>query len=140
MSINTISKKIRATMKKVYFSDDITLPSDEISSLTTEIKNIVTDNEFILIMNYKSCRNNIDLIKARQRKNDEKKKRQAIRDAKKQQRIEDDIYFNEVINSIIREDEIIKEQMIKQQSINDLFYENFIKRNELLNEVLSFNV
>lgn len=75
-----INKETRKNLKKVYFSDDITLPSCEIKSLTQEIKHEVNEDEYLEIMQYKNSHNNQDLIKATERR---KRRRQKKRNRKR---------------------------------------------------------
>ena len=62
------NKNKRKITKKVYFSDDETLPTSEITSLTYKIDHKVTNEEYIEIINYKNCFKNEDYINARKRK------------------------------------------------------------------------
>lgn len=63
-----INRETRKKLKKVYFSDDITLPSCEIKSLTQEIKHELNEDEYLEIIQYKNCYNNQDFMKALKRR------------------------------------------------------------------------
>jgi hypothetical protein len=78
-----INKKTRQIKRGVYFADDISLPSDERSSLTTKKEHIVDNIEYLEIINYKSCYKNVDYINARKRKKVESKLRKKRREQQK---------------------------------------------------------
>ena len=69
--------------KRVYFADDITLPSSEISPIATYLSHIVTNEEYKEIITYKDCYNNDDFLDAMRRRCEEsreKKRRKRERD------------------------------------------------------------
>ena len=70
-----INRETRKKMRKVYFSDDITLPSSEMKSLTQEIKHEVNEDEYLEIIQYKNCYNNQDLMKGLERRKKRRQKR-----------------------------------------------------------------
>ena len=92
-----ISKKNRTKSRKVYFSDDITLPSNEICSLTDKKTHIVNKKEYKEIINYKSCYNNVDYVNARKRKKVESKLRKIRREQERIEKIEK-MLFGEVLS------------------------------------------
>ncbi len=69
-----INRETRKKLKKVYFSDDMTLPSCEIKSLIQEIKHKVNEDEYLEIIQYKNCYNNQDYLNALKRKKRRRKK------------------------------------------------------------------
>jgi hypothetical protein len=75
------NKNTRKIKRKVYFSDDETLPTCEITSLTYEIKHEVTVEEYTEIINYKDCYKNEDFLNGMRRRCEEqrKKKRNKIK-------------------------------------------------------------
>ena len=79
-----IPKKQR---KRVYFADDVTLPSSEVSSLVTlTVEHQVSEEEYVEIISYKDCYKNEDFLDGMRRRCEEQK-------AKKEETIE---YWNKV--------------------------------------------
>lgn len=70
-----INRETRKKMRKVYFSDDITLPSSEMKSLTQEIKHEVNEDEYLEIIQYKNCYTNQDFMKGLERRKKRRHKR-----------------------------------------------------------------
>lgn len=70
-----INRETRKKMRKVYFSDDITLPSSEMKSLTQEIKHEVNEDEYLEIIKYKNCYTNQDFMKGLERRKKRRHKR-----------------------------------------------------------------
>lgn len=67
------NKKMRKKQRKVYFPDDETLPTCEITSLTYKIKHEVTAEEYMEIIKYKNCYNNEDFLNAKKRRRKQRK-------------------------------------------------------------------
>jgi len=69
-----IPKKQR---KRVFFADDITLPSSEIAPLVSQtIEHIVSEEEYVEIISYKDCYKNEDFLDGMRRRCEEQKKKQ----------------------------------------------------------------
>ena len=68
------NKKTRKITKRVYFSDDKTLPTCEVTSLTYEINHKVTVEEYTEIIKYKDCYSNEDFLNGIRRRCDEQRK------------------------------------------------------------------
>lgn len=81
------NKNTRKITKKVYFSDDETLPTCEITSLTYEIKHEVTVEEYTEIIKYKDCYSNEDFLNGMRRRCEERRIKQILK-IKKQRRDE----------------------------------------------------
>jgi len=77
------NKNTRKIKRKVYFSDDETLPTCEITSLTYEIKHEVTVEEYTEIINYKDCYKNEDFLNGMRRRCEEQRIKQRLKIKKK---------------------------------------------------------
>ena len=79
------NKNTRKITRKVYFSDDETLPTCEITSLTYEIKHEVTISEYTEIIKYKDCYSNEDFLNGIRRRCEEQRLKKRLK-IKKQRR------------------------------------------------------
>ena len=77
------NKNTRKIQRKVYFSDDETLPTCEITSLTYEIKHEVTVDEYTAIINYKDVYKNEDFLNGMRRRCEEQRIKQRLKIKKK---------------------------------------------------------
>jgi len=69
-----ISKKQRKQIKKVFFADDESLPSSEKSSLVTDtFTQILSEEEYKALQEYRYCYNNVDLLDGMRRRSEEQK-------------------------------------------------------------------
>jgi len=63
--------------KRVFFADDVTLPSNEVSSLVTQtIEHIVEEEEYVEIMKYKDCYKNEDFLNGMKRRDEEQQQKE----------------------------------------------------------------
>ena len=72
-----ISKKQRKQKRKVYFADDVSLPSSEKSSLVEKvITHIVSEEEYKELQKYRYCYNNTDFLDGMRRRCEEQRNNQ----------------------------------------------------------------
>jgi len=106
------NKKTRKIQKKVYFSDDETLPTCEITSLTYEIKHEVTNEEYTEIINYKDVYKNEDFLNGIRRRCEERRIKKQRREKHKKQKLKRSLCM--VLNNRLQ-------NMINKESVDDVW-------------------
>jgi hypothetical protein len=95
------NKNTRKITRKVYFSDDETLPTCEITSLTYEIKHEVTVEEYTEIIKYKDCYSNEDFLNGMRRRCEEQRIKQRLKAKKKRRKEQRRLHKHKTNRSLV---------------------------------------